>query len=159
MCLTITIILKECGSLVVRIISEMVERPEDILDGKHMLNAQTRGTLGWGSGFGFARNGDGKFGDSDRISGIYQKRVTGYNQYGRNPSRPRRSYYVRMKKYRPTNPRTAPQQANRSKFTAANAAWNELTPEQKVPYNKTGKRSGLQGRSVFVREYMKNPEL
>lgn len=143
----------------VKLISEMVERPEDILDGKHMLNTQTRGTIGWGAGFGFARYSDAKFGDGDRIGGIYQRRVTGYNRHGINPDRPRRSYYVRMRKYRPTNPRSEAQQANRARFTAANAAWSELTPEEKVYYNKRGKKSGKQGRSVFISWYMKRADI
>lgn len=143
----------------VKIISEMVEVPEDILDGKHMLNAKTHGIIGWGNGFGFARFSDAKFGDSNRISGIYQRRVTGYNRHGINPERPRRSYFVRMKKYRPTNPQTPLQQANRNKFKDANDAWNELTPDQKMPYNKTGKKSGKQGRSVFISWYMKRADI
>lgn len=139
----------------VKIISEMVDSPEDILDGKHMLNAETHGVIGWGAGFGFARYSDAKFGDGDRIGGIYQRRVTGYNRHGINPNRPRRSYYVRMRKYRPTNPRTEAQQANRTKFANANSAWNGLTPEEKMHYNKIGKKSSKQGRSVFISWYMK----
>lgn len=152
------IILIGCGWLVVKIESKMAQQPRDILDGTHMLNATTRGIIGWGCGFGFARFGDAKYGNADHISGIYQKRVTGYNQYGINPERPRRSYYVRMRKYRPTNPQTPLQQANRDKFRNAGLAWNELTPEQKMAYNKTGKKRGNSGRSIFISWYMKQPD-
>lgn len=60
---------------------------------------------------------------------------------------------VKMKFYTPTNPQTIPQEANRSKFAAAMAAWGDLTDEEKAVYNKRAKRLSLYGRNLFVREY------
>lgn len=127
-----------------------------ILDGEHNIALGARGKIGTGSGYGFARRGVSKFGDNRRFTGIYQKRVTGYNQHGRIPGRPRTTYFVRMRPYRPTNPRTEVQQANRNKFADACAAWPLLTDEEKKYYNELGKKRGRAGRSLFISWYMKS---
>lgn len=77
------------------------------------------------------------------IYGIYQDRT---NQRG--------IPIVRMKSYRPTNPQTVPQQANRSKFADAMTSWQSLTSEQKAVYNKRGKRLHMTGHNLYIKEYM-----
>lgn len=121
-----------------------------------MLALQARGKTGPGGGFGFVRFGHSHFGATNHAGGILQKRVTGYNQYGRNPARPRRAYYVRMRPYRPTNPQTPLQQANRAKMADAVSAWNGLTPVEKLGYNERGKRANKIGRNLFISWYLKN---
>lgn len=121
-----------------------------------MLSLRTRGKTGPSSGLGFLRLGSGRYGATNRTGGIYQKRVTGYNQYGRNPARRRRAYYVKMRTYRPTNPRTELQQANRNKLGTASSLWNTLDPVEKSRYNDLGKRSNKSGRNLFISWYMKN---
>lgn len=129
---------------------------EGLLNGTHNIAIEAHGKLGTGSGYGFARRGISQFGDQRRFTGIYQKRNTGYNQHGYIPGKPKRTYYVRMRPYRPTNPRTVPQQANRSKFADACAAWPLLTDDEKAKYNAIGKKRGRPGRSLFISWYMKN---
>lgn len=121
-----------------------------------MLSLRANNKAGAGSGLGFARFGSGRYGATNRTGGIYQKRVTGYNQYGRSATRPRRAYYVKMRTYRPTNPQTPLQQANRAKLAAANIAWQELDPVEKSRYNDLGKRKNKIGRNLFISWYMKN---
>lgn len=121
-----------------------------------MLALQARGKTGPGSGYGFARRGHSRYGTNNPFGGIYQKRVTGYNQYGRNPNRPRRAYYVRMRYYRTPNPRTELQQANRAKMADAVAAWAALTDAEKSYYNERGKRANKVGRNLFISWYLKN---
>lgn len=123
---------------------------------RSMFALQVKGKGGPSGGFGFTRFGSCRFGNSNRLGGIYQKRVTGYNQTGRIAGRPRRSYYVKMRTYRPTNPRTPAQQANRAKMTAAVAAWTVLDPVEKSRYNERGKRDGAVGRNLFISWYIKN---
>lgn len=127
-----------------------------LLGGQSMAGLTQKYGIGRSCGFGFIRFGSTQFGDSRFFSGIYQKRVTGYNQTGRIASRPRRTYYVRMRTYRPTNPQTVPQQANRTKFADASAAWSLLTTVEKSVYNTRGKRRNRIGRNLFISEYMKN---
>lgn len=129
---------------------------EGLLNGTHNIALEAHGKLGTGSGYGFARRGISKFGDQRRFTGIYQKRNTGYNQHGYIPGKPKRTYYVRMRPYRPTNPQTPLQQANRSKFADACAAWPLLTEDEKAYYNSIGKKRGRPGRSLFISWYMKN---
>lgn len=119
-------------------------------------STEARRKLGWGNGFGFMRFGDAKFGDSNRSAGIYQRRVTGYNQYGRNPNRPRKGYYVKMRKYRPTNPQTPAQQAQRQKMTDAILAWQGLTIPQQEVYNKRAIKQGRAGYLLFRSEYLRS---
>ena len=54
--------------------------------------------------------------DPLNVYGIYQMRMT---KRGKVP--------IKMKFYRPTNPRTAAQQANRDKFASAMASWKNMT--------------------------------
>lgn len=74
--------------------------------------------------------------------GIYQMRLT---KRGKVP--------VRMRFYEPTNPESTPQQANRTKFADAVAAWMALTSEQKASYTKRAKKRGMFGWGLFIREY------
>lgn len=79
------------------------------------------------------------------VNGIYQMRMT---KRGKVP--------VRMRFYRPTNPQTVPQEANRSKFAAAVSAWMGLTPEEKESYTIRAKKRSMFGWGLFIREYYKN---
>ncbi len=76
------------------------------------------------------------------VHGIYQMRMT---KRGKVP--------VKMKFYTPTNPRTVPQQANRTKFATAMAAWMALTPADKAVYNARAKKRNMFGWGLFIREY------
>lgn len=129
---------------------------DGVLNGETMAGIRQTGKIGTGSGYGFARLGVGQFGDSNGFTGIYQKRVTGYNQHGRIANKPRRTYYVRMRSYRPTNPRTVLQQAHRAKMAAAVIGWRELTDEAKAYYNERGKRANKIGRNLYISWYLKN---
>lgn len=120
------------------------------------FSTEARRKLGWGNGFGFIRFADAKFGDSNRSAGIYQRRVTGYNQMGRIAGRVRKGYYVKMRKYRPTNPQTPAQQAQRQKMTDAILAWQGLTNEQQSVYNKRAIKQGRAGYLLFRSEYLKS---
>lgn len=115
-----------------------------------------RGKSGRSNGLGLYVCGGARCGEDNQFGGIYQKRVTGYNNTGRKAHLPRKTYYVRMRSYAPTNPRTVAQQANRAKFAAANAAWKLLTDVEKAQYNSNVKRPGQLGIHLFVSEYMKS---
>lgn len=125
-----------------------------ILNGTTAPGMEISGKLGRGAGFGFARRGNGLYGETARVGGIYQRRVTGYNQTGRLPTRERRQYFVRMRTYRPTNPQTVPQQANRGTFADAVAAWQGMTESEREPYKRRAVRKGRRGRNLFIQEYM-----
>jgi len=89
----------------------------------------------------------GKEGDADplNVNGIYQMRMT---KRGKVP--------VKMKFYRPTNPRTPAQQANREKFTSAMVGWQSLTELEKSVYNTRAKKRQMFGWGLFIREYYQN---
>lgn len=149
-------ILIGCGSAVVKVKAIGNGGVEGVLDGTTMAGIAQVGKIGRGSGYGFARRGNAAYGEGVGFGGIYQKRVTGYNQYGRNPARPRRTYYVRMRNYRTPNPQTVPQQANRAKMAAAVAGWQALTAEEKQYYNERGKKANKVGRNLYIGWYIKN---
>lgn len=131
---------------------------EEVLDGRAAPAVEIRGKLGRGSGYGFARRGSGVYGESASPGGIYQRRVTGYNQHGRIPGRPRVQYFVRMKSYRPTNPRTELQQAGRTKFQEAVETWQGMTEEERAPYKRRAVKKSRRGRNLFISEYMLQSE-
>lgn len=129
---------------------------DGIYNGTVMAGIRQRKRLGKSCGFGFLRFGYSPYGDSRYFQGIYQKRVTGYNHTGRIAGRKRKAYYVKMRYYRPTNPKTPFQQENRSKFAEAVSGWAALTPEEQAVYIKRGKRAGRVGRNLFISEFMKS---
>lgn len=59
----------------------------------------------------------------------------------------------KMPFYKPTNPRTPAQQANRQKFANAMLAWKNLTELEKERYNEEAKSKMLFGWNVFIKEY------
>lgn len=147
-------ILIRFGRAVVKLIPLKKGINEGILSGKTTPGYQVHGSLGRGTGYGFIRRGNGIYGEDVPVGGIYQRRVTGYNQAGRNPNDPRREYFVRMRNYRPTNPQTIPQQANRVTFAGAVAAWQAMTEEERLPWVKRASKKSRRGRNLFIQEFM-----
>jgi hypothetical protein len=77
------------------------------------------------------------------LSGIYRTdNVTGKTKFYREP------YYITK------NPRTVPQQAQRSKFADAVAGWQALTAEEKEVYNIRARGKHLSGYNLFLKEYL-----
>ena len=128
---------------------------EGILNGETMAGIRQTGSIRRGDGFGFIRLGHSTFGTIAHVGGVYQKRVTGYNNTGRKAHLPRKAYYVRMRYYRPTNPNTPAQQAGRSKFADAVAGWAALTAAEKEEYNKRAHKLSRRGRNLYISEYMR----
>lgn len=129
---------------------------EALIAGDTMAGLAQRGKLSWSNGFGFATMGSAKLGDDRFQGGIYQKRVTGYNQFTGPAHQPGEVYYVKMRSYAPTNPQTVEQQANRAKFSDANSAWQSLTNNEKSVYNRRANRKGRVGYFLFMSEYLKS---
>lgn len=127
-----------------------------LLSGDAMAGLEVRGAMDYSNGFGFAVMGKSRLGDSRMMGGVYQKRVTGYNNTGRIAGRPRRVYFVKMRSYAPTNPQTVAQQANRAKFADARAEWAGLTAVEKSVYNRRANRMGRVGWRLFMSEYLKS---
>lgn len=76
------------------------------------------------------------------VFGIYQRRHT---RKGRKVGR--------MAFYPYVITHTGPQEANRAKFAAAQAAWMALTADEKSVYTKRAKKRGMFGWGLFIREY------
>lgn len=93
--------------------------------------------------FGTNMFGDVEFGEYLLLSGVYQNRKS----LGVNGT-------LRMKYYQPLNPRTIPQQANRSKFANAIIAWQGLTFAEKLVYNSRAVGKHKSGYNIKISEYM-----
>ena len=101
-----------------------------------------RKKIGHPAGYGFFRFGHAWFGDPGILSGVYHtRRAKG------------RTFTTRMRYYRPTNPQSVPQEANRTKFANAMTAWGALTLEQKAVYTERAKKRGMFPWGLFIREY------
>lgn len=94
--------------------------------------------------YGKFQFGEGPVGDIDEFNGIYQRRHDG-----------ERVFCVKQKWWVSKNPRTENQQANRTKFAEAIAAWHELTPEQQMLYNLQSKYKRKTGFNIFIAEQMR----
>lgn len=98
-----------------------------------------------GGFFGEAFYGTGGYGSTDpnpnaEFYGIYQMRRC---KEGKIP--------IQMKFYKPTNPQTLDQQAQRSKITVAVAEWQNLTDEAKAVYNKNAVKYRITGYNLYVK--------
>lgn len=105
---------------------------------------EARGKFGRPASFGRALCGYNLLGLEDALCGIYQKKTFAN---GRDISF--------MRYYRPKNPRSVAQQANRARFAAAMSGYQALTDEQKLAYSKKAKRLGLNAWNLFIRDYMR----
>ena len=95
------------------------------------------------SEFGNSRFGVDPYANILCLSGIYRRdNVTGKIRTYREP------YYITK------NPRYIPQQANRAKMAAAVLAWQGLTDEQKIPYNKKSSGKHMSGYNVFLKAHL-----
>lgn len=129
--------------------------PQGEFDPRHsMLALGMRKRLGAGSEYGFNDLGRSHYQAAVPMQGTYQRRVSGYNQYGKSTKKKPRTYFVQMRDCTPSNPRTVPQQANRNKFKDGMAAWSALTQPQKDEYNKKAVKQGRYGVHLFMKEYM-----
>jgi len=95
------------------------KNPDGTLRDDQMLAFGVVRRIGVSNGFGFAVLGSAILGDDNPMTGIYQRRLSGYNQHTGPPHGRGHVYYVKMRDYAPTNPRTAPQQAQRQKMADA----------------------------------------
>ena len=107
------------------------------------IACETRGKIGKPYLCGLRNNGDYIYGQDQPKWGIYQIRTRGGKRV-----------HVQCIHYKPTNPQTVPQQANRAKFAAGVLAWQGLTTEQKNVYNEIAKKKRNSGYALYLREYM-----
>lgn len=109
----------------------------------HAYSLEIRGKLGRPNELGAIWCGLSECGEYLPVAGIYQKRPTRNGQI-----------FVRMKHYHGGNPQTIPQQANRSTFAAAVAAWKLLNYEQKKYWRGRKEPRYMSGYNRYIREYM-----
>ena len=109
----------------------------------HCIAITTQGKIGKPYEYGLKRYGQFKYGWNHPKWGIYQIRTRG----------PKKRH-VKMIHYRPTNPQTVPQQANRQIFADGIIAWQGLTDSAKSVYNNRAKKRRMSGYNLFLREYM-----
>lgn len=110
-----------------------------------LLSMTAKGHQGFSGGYGLARYSIGRWGFFSKYAGIYQRHRSAD---GKCTSR--------MAFYRPTNPRSAAQQANRTKFGTAMAVYNGLSPTQKGVLSKDAQKLGMNGWNLFIRRYMRS---
>lgn len=108
-----------------------------------------RKKIGWDSGrFGLFRYGKYEFGAENEIGfdshGVYQVRSCKEGQIT-----------VKMR-FQITREEvvTPDRRANWDKYAAATRAWSSLTQEEKNVYNERVKELPMNGRNLFVKEYM-----
>lgn len=128
---------------------------EGIINGETMAGIRQTGSIRRGDGFGFIRFGHSAFGAVAFAGGVYQKRVTGYNNTGRKLHLPRKTYYVRMRYYRPTNPNSPQQQAKRSLFAEAMASWQGLSAADKKQWKIKALKQSRRPHNLYISNYMK----
>ena len=135
----------------------VIQRTTDLpLQRNEMLALGKYGKFAVSTGFGFMKLGRSHLGETRQLGGILRRANTGYGRHGYSSTKRRKTIHVLMRTYAPHNPQTVPQQANRSKMTAAVAAWQSLTPEEKHNYNAVGAKRALPAYNAFISEYLKS---
>jgi hypothetical protein len=122
----------------------------------HFLSLDARKRYGRPNGYGNINYGLLRYGEYNPKSGIYQKRVKRLDFWTKTYQPKGYTYTCKMRFYKPTNPRTIPQQNWRSKFAFAVANWQALTPKQKKMYNKRAIGKNLSGYNLFISEQLKS---
>jgi hypothetical protein len=111
--------------------------------GQEGIAMQVKKKLGRSSEYGQRLYGGAKYGEYNEKYGIYRIRGCSTGQFIE-----RKRFYI------PANPRSEPQQANRSKFANAISGWQNLTNEQKNQYNERAKRLKMSGYNLYIKIYM-----
>ena len=133
--------------------------------GEYCAGDTIRKKVGVSPYFGRKERGQSRYGDEELILG---RALYGYAQFGVDSYAHARSPYgvfqvdtqgpkqqvLRQEFYIPSNPRTVPQQAQRTKMANAILAWQGLTTEQKNVYNENAKYKKLSGYNLFLKGYL-----
>jgi len=125
----------------------------------------TRKKIGKATMYGQRRYAQVRYGEERLVFGsvFYGRRIYGADIYAdisdfygiyKMKKGKERINLIKMDFYVPKNPQTEPQQTNRGKMTAAVAAWQVLTSEQKVAYNKRATHKHYFGYQLFLKEYL-----
>lgn len=86
--------------------------------------------------------------------GIYQRRWNGYNNKIALPKNQRKMFFVREKYYRPSQPRTSKQQAQRAKMARAMEAWHSLAESDRDIWRERGREFQKRGVILFISDYL-----
>lgn len=128
---------------------------DDIEQGRGIPGIEMRGSIGTPGGFGFMVFGWTEFGQIYGFGGVYQRRVSGYNNLGYSEGLPRRTYFVLMRHSHPSNPQTATQQSWRGNFAEAMQAWHDLTEEERSEIIRKARRANRRPHNFFVSDYLR----
>lgn len=110
------------------------------------LSLEARGRYGEPSGVGDFWLGFSSIGEYDEMAGVYQKRPRKGGQI-----------FVRMKYYVTPNPRTVKQQKFRAHFSDLIEAWNNLSFDDQILWNKKKWPIHCSGYNRFISDGMKKP--
>lgn len=130
-------------------------RERGTLDYRDMLATELRGRIGRSAGFGKLRFGAANFGDTRKLSGIYQGRRLSKDPSRYDPVSNPRYPFITMRTYRPTYANTEIQEENRGKFAAAVEFWQGLTDDEKAIYNERGAKRRVSGYNVCISDFMR----
>lgn len=114
-----------------------------IKKGELGIGVEIRGKIQAPSSYGTRGYGAHEYGAGAEFFGIYQVRT----RFGRRTQ-------VKMKLYWPTNNQLPAQQAWRAIFSAAVAAWQDLSAAAKAVYNELAKYKNYSGFNLFLSEYL-----
>jgi len=117
----------------------------DLKNGPYSLGV--RGKIGKPNGCGDFVFGFSDIGDDNEFSGIYQRRP-----------RKKGSLWVKMRHALIPNPQTETQQKGRTKFAQAVEAWNNLSFQNQIFWNKLKQPEHISGYNRFISWYMKSKE-
>ena len=106
------------------------------------------------NGFGSISLGESWLGDDTPAAGIYK--IISIRPPWRESitSKANKTINIKTEFYMQLKPRTANQQACALKFKNGMTAWKALTEEQQAVYNQNAKKLRMQGKNLYMREWM-----
>lgn len=106
--------------------------------------------------FGWVMFGWSLFGDSNEACGVYQQRRRRAGNYENWHIADPKPLDFFQKPAWPINPQYENQQIWRGSFADAVAAWQALTAEQKMAYNRAATKMSRCGYHLFISKYLKS---
>ena len=109
-----------------------------------LIGHEPKKKLGFSQDYGHALFGYAEFGADNPYAGIYRKYTND-----------KKNHLIKMRHYVPSYSNTEAIQASRASFTSAIIAWRALDADEKLFYEKWGKKYRMSGYNKYISEYMK----
>lgn len=124
--------------------------------GIEFYSLDVRGKFGFGRGYGGSEYGKARYGKSNRLSGIYQRKLYGTGVQESGAKRAGRWSISRMKHYSSVQQGLGAQGAWWDVFRAGKVQYDLLTTEQKLRLSKEARKQRMSGYNLHMSRWLQS---